>query len=329
MTGLNDVLTSRSQEVYGRAQKWLVKYFMEDRELSTITLGDAQEWRQFMLKSLSENTVRKMASVSKQMCSNAVDKGHIKNNPIAKLATAVKENRKRDHFVTSEVIYEVIDGCPSSEWKLVVALARFGGLRTPSEPFALKWSDINWTKEKIVVHSPKTEHHEGGECRIIPLFPESKPYLEKCFDEADDGAVFVVEGAQKGLRQSWVSIWRAGLKPWPKVFHNLRGSRQTELTDRFPFQVVCDWIGNTPEVARRHYLTITDEHFPKAVHNPVQQTAEMGSLCLDKGTRPKEKPPEIPRVSTLCRPLRLTEIDDTGLEPVTSTMSTWRSSQLS
>jgi integrase len=322
-----------SKKVYGRAQKWLVKYFMEDRELSAITVGDAQEWRQFMLKNLAENTVRKMASVAKQIFSHAVDKGHLKKNPFSKLATAVKENRKRDHFVKREVIYGVIDACPSSEWKLVAALARFGGLRTPSEPFALKWSDINWEKDKIVVHSPKTEHHEGGNCRIIPLFPELKPYLEQCFEEAQEGSVYVVEGLRKGCGnigpQFGKIIKRAGLKPWPKVFHNLRASRETELADEYPIQVVCDWIGNSPQVASRHYLQTTEEHFRKAMHNPMQQPAEMGSLGLNKSTHPKEKPPEIPRVSTLCRPLRRTEMDDTGLEPVTPTMSTWCSSQLS
>lgn len=258
-----------SKEVYGRAQKWLVKYFAEDRVLSSITLGDAQEWRLFMLNKLSENTVRKMASVAKQMFSHAVDKGHLKDNPFAKLATAVKENRNRDHFVDRETIYKVIDACPSSEWKLVVALARFGGLRTPSEPFALKWGDILWDEDKIVVHSPKTEHHEGGDCRIIPLFPELKPFLETCFHEAEEGSECVVEGLKKGCGnigpQFGKIIKRAGLKPWPKVFHNLRASRETELADEYPIQVICDWIGHDPQIAARHYLTITDEHFKKAM----------------------------------------------------------------
>tara|TARA_R110002072_G_scaffold273413_2_gene434338 strand:- start:82900 stop:83307 length:408 start_codon:yes stop_codon:yes gene_type:complete len=114
-------------------------------------------------------------------------------------------------------------------------------------------------------------------------------------------------------------IKRAGLKPWPKVFHNLRASRETELADEYLIQVVCDWIGNSPQVASCHYLQTTEEHFKKA----VQQPAETGSKGLNKCTHPKGKPPEIPEVSTLCRPLRRTEMDDTGLEPVTSTMSTY------
>ena len=81
-------------------------------------------------------------------------------------------------------------------------------------------------------------------------------------------------------------VKKAGLKPWPKVFHNLRASRETELADEYPIQVVCDWIGNSPQVASRHYLTTTEDHFQKAVHNPVQQPAKMGSLGLNKSTHP-------------------------------------------
>lgn len=38
-------------------------------------------------------------------------------------------------------------------------------------------------------------------------------------------------------------VERAGLQPWPKIFHNLRASRQTELCNVHPTHVVCEWIG--------------------------------------------------------------------------------------
>ena len=39
---------------------------------------------------------------------------------------------------------------------------------------------------------------------------------------------------------------RAGLEPWPRLFHNLRASRETELVEKYPVQVVTSWLGNTP-----------------------------------------------------------------------------------
>ena len=59
-------------------------------------------------------------------------------------------------------------------------------------------------------------------------------------------------------------IFAAGLTPWPKLFHNLRASRQTELAQHFPEHVVCQWIGNSQPVAREHDLRVTDGDFTKA-----------------------------------------------------------------
>jgi hypothetical protein len=49
-------------------------------------------------------------------------------------------------------------------------------------------------------------------------------------------------------------IRRAGLKAWPRLWHNLRATRETELADTFPVHVVCEWIGNSQRIAAKHYL---------------------------------------------------------------------------
>ena len=50
----------------------------------------------------------------------------------------------------------------------------------------------------------------------------------------------------------------------------LRSSRQTELEQAYPTYVVCKWLGNTPNVAHKHYLTVTEEHYKKAAENGGQ-----------------------------------------------------------
>jgi hypothetical protein len=67
------------------------------------------------------------------------------------------------------------------------------------------------------------------------------------------------------LRTQFLRILdKAGIEPWPKLFQNLRSSRQTELTETWPAHVVCAWIGNSEVIARDHYLQITDDHFAAA-----------------------------------------------------------------
>jgi len=46
------------------------------------------------------------------------------------------------------------------------------------------------------------------------------------------------------------------------------------LEERFPSHVVCAWLGNSVQVARKHYLQVTDEHFEQALQNPVQPAHE-------------------------------------------------------
>jgi len=151
---------------------------------------------------------------------------------------------------------------------LLFALSRYGGLRCPSEHLGLKWGDINWEQGRMTVRSPKTEHHIGHDSRLVPLFPELLPYLQEVFEQAEPGTEYVItryRQANCNLRtQLQRIINKAGLKPWPKLFQNLRSTRETELAERWPEHVVCAWIGNSKAVAREHYLQVTEEHFEQA-----------------------------------------------------------------
>jgi len=107
------------------------------------------------------------------------------------------------------------------------------------------------------------------------MFPELRAYLEECFDLAEPGSEFVItryRDTNANLRTQLLRfIRRAGVQPWPKLFQNLRRTRETELTDDFPMHVVCQWIDNSQPIAAKHYLRVTDDHFSRAVRLRVQQ----------------------------------------------------------
>jgi len=151
---------------------------------------------------------------------------------------------------------------------------------------ALKWSDINWEEGRILVTSPKTEHHEGGESRVIPLFPKLRELLELALADSllqapDQTQQYVIANHRDNtanLRTHMERIIKnkAGLVPWPKLFNNLRSTRETELAEEFPLHVVTRWMGNSKPVAAEHYLQVTDAHFAKAVsggEKAARQTA--------------------------------------------------------
>jgi len=132
----------------------------------------------------------------------------------------------------------------------------------------LKWPDIQWDTERFTVTSPKTKRYGKGS-RVVPLFPELRNFLDEAFTMATEGDSWVVpmlDGQpSKNLGTTFKKIIaRAGVDVWPKPFQNLRSSRQTELEQAYPTYVVCKWLGNTPSVAHKHYLTVTEEHYQKA-----------------------------------------------------------------
>jgi hypothetical protein len=132
-------------------------------------------------------------------------------------------------------------------------------------------------------------------------------------------------------------ITRAGLKPWPRLFQNLRASRETELIEKHPLQAVTDWIGNTPRVAMRQYLMTTDEHFDAAVkgdkprcevvtdqsveqaaQNPAQQAhAECRGDSHEQSSAHK-KPRRLPGSASKSEMPQLLGLAGTGFEPATS-----------
>ena len=234
---------SATLTVWGHTRRNLIEFFGEDRTLKSINRGDAEEWRLSLVSAgLAESTIRKRCGFAKQFLTSAVKHELIPANLFEDLKSGSVTNPSRYYFVTREEADRVLDACPDAEWRLLFALSRYGGLRCPSEHLAVRWGDVNWDRNRMTVRSPKTEHHPGGESRVIPLFPELRPHLEQCFDEAEPGEEFVIRRYRRRNSNPRTLmakiIRRAGLKPWPKLFQNLRSTRETELADQFPIQVV-------------------------------------------------------------------------------------------
>lgn len=268
-----------TQKKYRNAMKYLYEFFGRDKLIKDITPGDCDEWRLWLTsKGLAENTVRKHCAVAKVFFYNAVRKKLVEENPFQDLKATSIPNKSREYFITAEETEKLLNACPDAEWRLIVALARYGGLRIPSEPYALRWDDINWVDERFYVSSPKTERYEGKEGRMVPLFPQLRPYLEDCRELAEDDAEFVIVKYRRGscnLRTCMQKIVkRAGLNQWPRLFQNLRSSRETELlSEGFQLQTVVAWLGNSPTVALKSYLQVREDDYKKATHIPTQYTA--------------------------------------------------------
>ncbi|WP_171188146.1 tyrosine-type recombinase/integrase [Alienimonas chondri] len=262
-------LKPRTLVLYRQTREDLEACFGAETPLRKVTEGDAERFRLYLLdRGLAEPTTRRRIGRAKQFFAVAVKRKLIADNPFAGMVSTVRGNRSRMFFVDRETTARVLDCLPSAEWRLIFALSRFGGLRCPSEHLALRWEHLDRTAGRMTVPSPKTERHAGRESRQVPLFPELLPHLDAVHEEAGfptSGPVLTHRrGTNANLRQGLLrSMKRAKIEPWPRLFHNLRASRQTELAETFPTHVVCAWIGNTQAIAQEHYLQVTDDHFAR------------------------------------------------------------------
>jgi integrase len=250
-----------------QSRRMLVERLGARTPLRSITPGDADDFKEKVLKDYSVATVSREIIRVRQFFKAAKRRGLIDANPFEDVKGGSQANESRSFFVMRDMAQAVLDACPDDEWRLIYTLSRFGGLRCPSETLELKWHDVDWASNRIVIRESKTK------TRTIPLFPEIRPYLERVFDAAPEGAEYVIQRYRRAdcnLRtQLFRIISRAGLSAWPQLFHNLRASRETELVREHPIHVVCAWIGNSERVARRHYLQVTDADFEKATSNPT------------------------------------------------------------
>jgi len=261
-----------------QSKRHALAYFGENKPMREITEADAEDYRAHLQTKLSEATVRKHCGDFRQWFRYLVRAGVVDRNPFESVPTHTKGNASRQRFISDEDARKVLERLPDPSWRLLFSLARWGGLRVPSEPAALTWADVDWENRRLIVHSPKTAHHEGHESRVLPLFPEIAEPLQEVFDAAPAGQTYVLpfvrERTGTALRKPLMTtIRRAGLTQWPRLWHNLRASRQTELEERFPSHVVCAWLGNNESVARAHYLQVRDSDFERAleaVRNPVR-----------------------------------------------------------
>jgi integrase len=266
-----------SLRAWGQTVAALVEQF-GGRPLTGLAHADGEAFRSAMQgRDLRATTIHKRLGHARQMLEDAARLGHVAANPWKHVRHRGGDPSERRAYVPVADAERVIEHCPSVLWKLLVALARFGGLRVPSEAFSLTWGDVDWERGRLSVPSPKTEHL-GKPHRVIPLFPLLRPHLEAAFEQAPEASIYLFPDdwraratgddgwAGANMRTTFAKIVRrAGVEPWPRLWHSLRASCESDLAQSFPLATVTKWLGNTPSVALRHYVDPTETAFDRAL----------------------------------------------------------------
>jgi len=270
-------LKPESARKLGQTRDKLLAFFDADVPLRSITTQQAAEWRQHLQgQKLSEAAVKTHCGNAKTMVAEAVRRKLIDENPFAYLRSGATASRY-SRYVEPDEIERVIEACPNAEWRILFGLARYAGLRIPSESHLLTWADVDFERCRLTVRSPKTEHHSGHEQRILPITPKLMKLLQERFDECPEGEERVVRVGGKGggmTRPARRIIRRASVEPWERLWQTLRQSCEKEWAMHLPQYAVSRWIGHSITVSGKHYANeVPDELFIRAAGGVPDQPA--------------------------------------------------------
>ena len=69
--------------------------------------------------------------------------------------------------ISPEDAERLLAACPDAEWRLLVGLSRYGGLRCESEVLRLTWSDVLWDQNKLVIHASNDALNSVAQGRLV------------------------------------------------------------------------------------------------------------------------------------------------------------------
>lgn len=238
-----------------QSQRTASAFFGEGVQLHKITRGRAEDYEAHVKASgLALATSRKRIGDLKQWLGKAVKHGLIERNPFDGIKTTVPPT-EHHAYISDKVASDVMQQLPTASLRASFALSRWGGLRSFSEHARLKWSDVDWHQERITING------KGGVVRQCPLFPELVEPLHDLYEVTEPCCVEVFPGMKADSayyrRQVERAVKQAKLKQWPRLFHNMRASRITDLIDRLgmdKIKTICFWMGNSPQEAIRSYM---------------------------------------------------------------------------
>ena len=272
-------LKPESIKKLNRTAELLKEYFTETAHLDAITPNEAKDWRAWLAaRGLAEATVRLHCRNAKSMLTEAVERELIDSNPFRKL-TSRSIAGTTDRYVTPADTAKIIEEAPSVAWRTLIGLARYAGLRTPSETHILRWADIRWDEARMSVYAPKTERYEQHRRRLVPIVPKLMRILQDAFDAADEGAELVLPLSRNNLHRTIdCIIERAGLSEIRRPFQVMRGSCDTEWKQHLPGYAVDRWLGHSKDVSESHYLSLPDELWARASSDaPDDSSAAAGA----------------------------------------------------
>jgi len=134
-----------TKEVWSQVVRNLLEHFGADRDLADVTEADAEDFKMFLVgQKLAPTTVHKRLQFARMFFRAAKKRKLIADNPFAEVTAKAAMKPGRERFITREETTRLLDACPNLDWRVIVSLCRYAGMRSPSEVLSLKWTFAKW-----------------------------------------------------------------------------------------------------------------------------------------------------------------------------------------
>jgi integrase len=185
-----------------------------NKPLESITTGDMEQWKRHLQdRGVVGKTVISYLKDIGSIYRAAIREGLLTHNPVGAVETPdTSDSRERKPF-SSEDVSALLKAAPSEEWRGMILVAAYTGLRL-GDAARLQWDCVDLQKKMITVIPAKTKRKKV-EVRI-PIQPDLLTYLSKVTITDDSPEAFVFTelsrrgiGDRSGLSQQFTDIMTA------------------------------------------------------------------------------------------------------------------------
>ena len=306
----------------------LLTCFDGKRTVDSFSLADGKAFRKWLEKrkipvsrksptgKMNETSIRQRVGNAKSMFSHAVLEEMLPQNPFRNQVSSLRPGDEGKQIVPAEIINRVIEAAPNAEWRLLIAIWRFAGLRKV-EALKLTWNDVLWSEGKLRVRSTKTQHHAGKGMRYVPT-RDIEAYLTEAFDVAEKGEQYLFPTVRLSnvFHRFHAIVENAGFTPWPNLVKNLRLSCENDwlTANEAPAHVIASWLGHSLAVQNNAYAIVSDGHF-EAFNSRGKDASRNDNNSDNKGTRTGTNRQKMTTPVTTAKPAKtLKPSENTGFQ---------------
>lgn len=253
----------RTDQNFDATFAYLREKLGEDQDIRKIKPADADDWRVWLrARGLSESTVCSHIRRAKVLFERACLRELIPRNPFDKLPSTDPAPTKDWYKLTEAEVSHLIQACPSDDWKRLVGLCAYAGLRR-GEALRLLYGDLDISRRRLYVRPSgpyETTKERARHCLLECVLSDLMATGDQSGFVVGSLARMEVSTVFKGM----VGIQKRAGVVFESPFHALRKFRATHWRQVYPEFVVDAWMGHSASVAKRFYVSIPESYYEPA-----------------------------------------------------------------